>query len=162
MSYKGVGYGKCYYYVLMSEIICTYDMFISPIYNYTLTLHTSLGNIVAKVANNVQSKIRLNSKVTGINFKRDDYQMVAYIDENGTTKAVKANTTLVTVSLGVLKNRSISFVPDLPQDKENVIDNMVSDLMRLSLYDAHTIFSNFIYVISKGIWILREVNNDLE
>ena len=86
---------------------------------------------MAKVANNVQSKIRLNSKVTGINYKRDDYQMVAYIDENGMTKSVKANTILVTVSLGVLKNRSISFVPDLPEEKENVIDNMVSDLMRL-------------------------------
>lgn len=86
---------------------------------------------MAKVAMDVKSKIRLNSKVTGINYERDDYQTVTYIDKNGMTKSVKANTTLVTVSLGVLKNRSISFVPDLPQGKKNVIDNMVSDLMRL-------------------------------
>ena len=101
-----------------------------------MTLHTSLGNIVAKVAMDVQSKIRLNCKVTGINYERDNYQTVTYIDENGMTKSVKANTTLVTVSLGVLKNRSISFVPDLPEDKMNVIDNMVSDLMRCSLSDS--------------------------
>lgn len=65
------------------------------------------------------------------------------------TKSVKANTTLVTVSLGVLKNRSISFVPNLPQGKENVIDNMVSDLIRLFSFRLSYNFSNFIYVISK-------------
>lgn len=44
--------------------------------------------------------------------------------ENGVTKLVKAKTLLVTVSLGVLKAGNINFVPSLPDDKQESIDNM--------------------------------------
>jgi len=83
------------------------------------------GNLAAKVAAPFQSKIKLNSKVFEINSEEDKpYQTIKYIDENGYMISVKAKTTLVTVSLGVLKSRAIGFVPTLPSWKEDVIKNM--------------------------------------
>ena len=80
------------------------------------------GNLAAKVAAPFRSKIKLNSKVFEINSEEDTaYQTVKYIDENGYMILVKAKTTLVTVSLGVLKSRAIGFVPTLPNWKEEVI-----------------------------------------
>jgi len=83
------------------------------------------GNLAAKVAAPFQSKIKLNSKVFEINSEEDKpYQTIKYIDENGYIISIKAKTTLVTVSLGVLKSKSIRFVPTLPSWKEDVINNM--------------------------------------
>ena len=56
--------------------------------------------------------------------KENDYSVVTYVDEDGNEQSVKARTVLVTVSLGVLKEGSINFVPNLPEAKQNSIDNM--------------------------------------
>ena len=103
------------------------------------------GNIAAKVADPIQSKIKLNSKVVEVNSEREmDYsgilcsllgihcniiQTVKYVDENGDMKLVKAKTVLITVSLGVLKAGTIKFVPPLPNWKQEVIDSMEMGLL---------------------------------
>ena len=85
------------------------------------------GNVAAKAANPLQSKIKLNSKVVEVNSSllgSKQYQTVKYVDENGDMKLVKAKTVLVTVSLGVLKAGTINFIPKLPSRKQDSIDNM--------------------------------------
>ena len=87
------------------------------------------GNVAAKAADPIQSKIKLNSKVVEVNSEGKNLQTVKYVDENGEMKSAKAKTVLVTVSLGVLKADIINFVPKLPNWKQEVIDNMEMGLL---------------------------------
>ena len=109
------------------------------------------GNVAAKAAGPIQSKIRLNSKVVEVNSEgktedsmtsmlcllpgiqcnhdNNNLQTVKYEDENGEMKSVKAKTVLVTVSLGILQAGIINFVPTLPNWKQEVIDNMEMGLL---------------------------------
>ena len=109
------------------------------------------GNVAAKAADPIQSKIKLNSKVVEVNSEgktedsmtsmlcllpgiqcnhdNNNLQTVKYEDENGEMKSVKAKTVLVTVSLGILQAGIINFVPTLPNWKQEVIDNMEMGLL---------------------------------
>ena len=80
------------------------------------------GNVAASVASGIDAEFRLNSKVVGIDYEDED-AIISY-EENGNTKKVTARSALVTVSLGVLKASTISFVPELPDWKQDAIDNM--------------------------------------
>lgn len=94
------------------------------------------GNVAAKYAESFRERIKLNSKVNEINSmsldtdnEDGDYTVVTYVDEDGNNQSVKAKTVLVTVSLGVLKEGTINFVPSLPETKQTSIDNMGFGLM---------------------------------
>lgn len=83
------------------------------------------GNVAARYAAPHVSSIRLNSRVVGVDSESDaDFAVVTYVGEDRATRAVKARTVLVTVSLGVLKAGTIDFAPALPEDKLAVIDAM--------------------------------------
>ena len=105
------------------------------------------GNVAAKAADPIRSKIKLNSKVVEVNSEGEmpsilcsffgiqcnndnsNLQTVKYVDENGEMKSVNAKTVVITVSLGVLKAGAINFVPKLPNWKQEVIDNMEMGLL---------------------------------
>lgn len=72
------------------------------------------------VAVSLQDVTQLNSVVTKIDYQGDDV-LVSY-DKNGVPTQVTARSALVTVSLGVLKAKSIEFTPSLTQRKERAID----------------------------------------
>lgn len=61
--------------------------------------------------------IKLNSRVTEINYAAEK----PFVKANGTT--FEADYILVTVPLGVLKNKSIAFSPALPGEKTKAIEN---------------------------------------
>ena len=81
------------------------------------------GNAAQSFADPFYSKIKLNAKVIEINYEDDGNVMVSYF-ENGVVSHANSRTALVTVPLGVLKAGTISFTPNLPQDKQDVISNM--------------------------------------
>lgn len=62
--------------------------------------------------------IRLNSVVTKINYNDDG--VTVYVGNNGFT----GSHVIVTVPLGVLKNGSIAFEPDLPDSKQQAINRL--------------------------------------
>jgi len=85
------------------------------------------GNVAASYASKFGDKIRLNSRVTEIDSQADEtgeHAVVTYEDGDGRSVVVKAKTVLVTVSVGVLKAGSISFVPEMPSYKKDSIDAM--------------------------------------
>ena len=90
---------------------------------YMAVPNVGFGNTAASFAETIDADIKLNSKVTSINYEDDDQVMITY-DEDGIVKTVGAQTALVTVSLGVLKANTINFVPQLPYSKQDAIDNM--------------------------------------
>jgi len=90
---------------------------------YMAVPNVGFGNTAASFAETIDADIKLNSKVTNINYEDDDQVMITY-EEDGIVKTVEAQTALVTVSLGVLKANTINFVPQLPYSKQDAIDNM--------------------------------------
>ena len=80
---------------------------------------------LATLADPIKEKIRLQHVVTEIDYNDDQPARVTYIDARDGTKHVKsARRVLVTVPLGVLKARSIAFVPSLPQWKQDAIESI--------------------------------------
>jgi len=89
-----------------------------------------LSTIVNKYAESLLPNIRLNSKVTRIDYSRSP-ALVTYVDtESGTETTVEAGKVLVTVPFGVLKAGDIEFVPSFAENgeagerKQASIDNM--------------------------------------
>jgi monoamine oxidase len=83
------------------------------------------GNVAARYAAPHASSIRLNSRVIEVDSDAEsDVTVVTYVNEDGETIIVKAKTVLVTVSLGVLKAGTITFVPALPENKASSIEAM--------------------------------------
>jgi protoporphyrinogen oxidase len=79
--------------------------------------------VLAPLVEPFKDKIRFNHVVNKIEYSDDQLARVTYTDASDGTKHVKtAQRVLVTVPLGVLKAKSIEFIPSLPQWKEDVID----------------------------------------
>ena len=92
------------------------------------------GNTAIAYSDGIDAEFSLNSKVTDINYEDDNNVIVSY-EENGETKKVEAKSALVTVSLGVLQAKTISFTPELPESKVDAIDNMgFGDMNKIVLY----------------------------
>ena len=81
------------------------------------------GNVAASVSAPFTEKIKLGAKVTGINYEDSSNVIITYT-QGGATRSVATRTVVLTVSLGVLKKRTISFTPTLPTSKLEVIDKM--------------------------------------
>ena len=62
--------------------------------------------------------IRLNTRITAINYSQDKIQITA------NPQTFEADHVLLTVPLGVLKNNIITFTPNLPNDKTQAIGRM--------------------------------------
>jgi len=90
---------------------------------YMSQVGVGFGNIAADILTPYMSNIKINSKVTEINYEDPDLAIILYT-ENGVPTQISARTVLVTASLGVLKAGTINFVPSLPDWKQEVIDNM--------------------------------------
>ncbi|CAB9501546.1 specific histone demethylase 1 homolog [Seminavis robusta] len=87
------------------------------------------GRLIRGVAEPHQGKIRLNSRVTKIEYDFSDGEYpvrVTYLEENDINRreTISAKKVLVTTSLGVLKEGTIEFVPSLPSWKQNAINQM--------------------------------------
>jgi len=80
--------------------------------------------ILAPLTDPLKDKIRLQHIVTKIEYHDDQPARVTYKDvrDGGNTYTKLAERVLVTVPLGVLKAKSIDFVPPLPQWKQEAID----------------------------------------
>ena len=81
------------------------------------------GNVAASVSAPFTEKIKLGAKVTGINYEDSSNVIITYT-QGGATRSVATRTVVLTVSLGVLKKRTISFTPTLPTSKLEVINKM--------------------------------------
>lgn len=95
-------------------------------YGYTARtryMTTGFGNAAKSFSERFSSHIKLNSTVTEINYGSNDEVIISFV-ENGIAKKALAQTTLVTVPLGVLKAGSIKFIPGLSKAKQNAIENM--------------------------------------
>jgi monoamine oxidase len=82
---------------------------------------------LATLANPLKDKIRLNHVVTKIEYTSsatsNEPAQVTYIDaKKGTVHTKLARRVLITVPLGVLKAKTIEFVPSLPKWKQDAID----------------------------------------
>ena len=94
-----------------------------PDHHYMSVPGVGYGNTAATFAEPFASKIiRLGAKVTQINYKDLNNAIISFT-ANGVEQEI-ATTVLVTVSLGVLKARTINFIPSLPKWKQDAIDNM--------------------------------------
>lgn len=89
------------------------------------------GNMAADYSKSLADYVRTNAVVTEIDSVPTDGDVPSQADlpvvrytESGKAKSVRAKGVLVTVSLGVLKAGSISFVPPLPDWKQKSIDDM--------------------------------------
>lgn len=79
--------------------------------------------ILAPLANPLKNRTKLNHVVTKIEHFDDQPARVTYTTRSdGKQHTKKAKIVLVTVPLGVLKAKSIAFVPSLPQSKQDAID----------------------------------------
>lgn len=90
---------------------------------YTSVRGLGFGNMAASFAQPFMSKIKLGATVTAINYENTRKAIITYTD-SGATKQVAARAALVTVPLGVLKAKKITFNPSLPGWKQNVIDSV--------------------------------------
>jgi len=78
--------------------------------------------LIAGVSDPYQDRVKLQSPVKKIEYD-DDLVRITYEDkQNGTVRTKYADHVLVTVPLGVLKAKSIEFIPPLPRWKQSVID----------------------------------------
>ena len=91
--------------------------------HYISVSRLGFGNLAATFAQSFSPKIKLNAKVTKINYQNSRKAIVSYTSDGVETR-VFAKSVLVTVSLGVLKAGTINFIPPLPNWKQNAIDNM--------------------------------------
>lgn len=73
----------------------------------------------------IRSKLRLGAVVTKIDLTTPSNKLTITYTQNGVQKKIIANDVIVTVSMGMLKSRSINFVPNLPVDYRRSIDNAV-------------------------------------
>jgi len=108
------------------------------------------SSAVEKIASKagLDKKISFNSVVTTIDYSGGtDLVTVDYTNADGTSVQATAPAVLVTVPLGVLKEGSIDFVPDLPSYKQRAIANMqFGALDKLIMYwddDAMNTAPNF-------------------
>lgn len=82
--------------------------------NYTFP--GGLGNLTKQVASNYKDRIRLGSRVTRV--EQDMYGCrVTYLDKQRRSHTVKARTTVMAVPCNLLPD----LIPDLPQEKKDVI-----------------------------------------
>lgn len=72
----------------------------------------------------VRNKLRLNSTVSKIDYSSPNNKVVVSYTQNGVQKQITANKIIITVSMGVLKAGTITFVPALPADKQNAINKV--------------------------------------
>ena len=108
----------------MRAFLCLVPFYVSiDPQHYMSVPGVGYGNTVAKFAAPFVNKIRLNSRVTEINYSDPNGVIISYT-KNGVDRMVKAKTVLVTVSLGVLKAGNIKFTPSLPEQKQEVINGM--------------------------------------
>mmetsp|Transcript_34227 Transcript_34227/g.74089 ORF Transcript_34227/g.74089 Transcript_34227/m.74089 type:complete len:552 (+) Transcript_34227:130-1785(+) len=91
--------------------------------HYTSIHGLGFGNIAGKYAESFKSKIKLNANVIEVNYSDERNNIITYV-EGGAKKTVSANAVLVTVPLGVLKAKTIDFIPTFPDWKQDIIDNM--------------------------------------
>jgi polyamine oxidase len=70
--------------------------------------------------------IKLNTSVKEVNMRENDVEIVT----NDTI--FYANAVIITVPLGVLKNKDITFNPPLPDDKQKVIENLGMGLFNIT------------------------------
>jgi len=89
----------------------------------------------------IHDQIRLNAAVTCIDWSPSGDHCVA-VNYNDTASSPKdcsiiARRVLITVPLGVLKAKTIQFIPELPQHKQDIIDKMGVGLLNkcLMLWD---------------------------
>ena len=92
-------------------------------YYYLSTPGLGFGNQAAKYAEPFTDNIKLNTKVVQVDSSEGGSPYIEYIDQGVPTR-VQAKTVLVTASLGALKNGIIEFLPELPEYKQDAIDNM--------------------------------------
>ena len=78
--------------------------------------------------------IRLNSRVTGVNYT----SIKSLVNING--DSVEADYVIVSVPLGVLKNNSVAFTPTLPTDKKDAIQNTEMGNVNKFLFSWNTPF----------------------
>jgi len=92
---------------------------------YLSTPGLGYGNQAAKFAEPFADKIKLNAKVVQVDSSAggNTSPYIEYVDQGVPTR-VQAKTVMVTASLGALKNGIIEFLPELPDYKQEVIDNM--------------------------------------
>lgn len=85
-----------------------------------MALVRGFGTLIRRIAEEYALPIELNTVVTLIVTTDPDVVQIF----TGTGQMIQAKFVLVTVPLSVLKRRSISFEPALPQWKQNAIDSM--------------------------------------
>jgi monoamine oxidase len=93
-------------------------------------------SIMRHYAQPVQDRIQLNSKVTCIDWSSTNQVVVRYTlgGNSNDVHELRAKHVLITVPLGVLKAKTISFVPELPIAKQRVISRMKMGLLNKCLF----------------------------
>jgi Flavin containing amine oxidoreductase len=86
------------------------------------------SGVISWYANDIMDKIRLGANVTAIDWS-DPALVYITFTQGGTEQTVRAEKVVVTVPLGVLKRGAIAFVPSLPRNKTDAIDNLGMGLL---------------------------------
>ncbi|CAF1466227.1 unnamed protein product [Adineta ricciae] len=88
---------------------------------FNLALPNGFGTFIQQIVRDHQLPVRLNSVVTRIDASSPDSLVQIRTKDN---ELFRCKYVLVTIPLGCLKHRSIEFVPELPEWKQNAIDTM--------------------------------------
>lgn len=97
-----------------------------------VVLTNGYGDLVNKSAQDFTNSIYLQTKVTKIDWT-NTIVTVTYI-QNGVTKTVSARNVIVTVPLGVLQQKVITFVPALPSAKLTSISKLGMGVYNKAIY----------------------------
>lgn len=82
------------------------------------------GKFVEDFASQFQNKIEVGAVVQDIEYGLEGKNTIRYRNSDGNIVILNSRRVLMTVSLGVLKAKSIKFIPSLPNEKEKVISQM--------------------------------------
>ena len=120
--------GQIEYTANLTDLSLTSDVFFDGSdgdeMHYMSSRRVGFGNTAAAVAFGIGIDIRLGSKVTRVDYSRPEVVVTIEMDGGRTQADLVSSVVAVTVPLGVLKADSISFVPPLPSEKQEVIDMM--------------------------------------
>lgn len=85
--------------------------------------HGGFGKIAEDFASQFQDKIEVGAVVQDV-YTSEEMNTIHYRNSDGNIVVLNSKRVLITVSLGVLKAKSINFIPPLPNEKEKVISQM--------------------------------------
>lgn len=121
------------------------------------------SSVVESYAMDIKENIRINTKVKKVDYCGEDWIALNCVDRSTGEKCgtIRARCAIVTLPLGVLQARNVTFVPELPKAKREAIQALGNGLMnKVALYWEGIEEESDIFWPRNKEWILQLTPND--